>query len=103
MKRLSVIYLLNGRYHHVASDTPTEAKALLEKLSTDQRRKPVGIYDAKTELFDWEPDQQQAYDQASISEQAQRSNYITSIAQALRRRDASWQPTADYRKPSLFA
>lgn len=103
MKRFSVIYLLREQYHHIACSTQAEAKSILQRLSADGRRKPIGIYDAKTELFEWEPTRQQNYNQAGIEEQGRQGDQIITIAQALRRRDASWQPASDFRRPSFFA
>lgn len=103
MKRFSVLYLLREQYQHVGCATYAEAKAVLQKLSTNPRRMPVGIYDDKTELFEWEPTRQQTYNQASIGEQGHHGNHIIEIAQALRRRDGSWHPAADFRRPSFFA
>jgi uncharacterized membrane protein affecting hemolysin expression len=101
MKRYSVLYLLNEQYHHIGSHTQEDAKAILEKLSTDKRRIAVGVYDAKTELIAWAPAYQIIYDQAGIGGQGNRANQIITIAQALRRRDLNWQ--GDFRRPSFFA
>jgi hypothetical protein len=103
MKRFSVLYLLNEQYHHVGCNTQTEAQSVLHKLAADKKRKPVGIYDSKTELFEWEPSRQLNYEQASIGEQGDQGNRIITIAQSLRRRDAGWLPVGDLHRPSLFA
>lgn len=103
MKRFSVLYLLKEQYHHIGTNTQAEARAILEKLLTDKRRTPVGIYDDKTELIEWEPTRQRAYDRTSIGEQGNSGNQIIAIAQALRRRDSSWRPSGDFKMPSLFA
>jgi len=55
----------------------------LEQLSTINQSTPIGIYDAKTELFHWEPVQQQFYNQSSISEQARLASQVIGIAQSL--------------------
>ncbi|GAB3882910.1 hypothetical protein [Spirosoma agri] len=103
MKRYSVIYLLREQYQHVGSATLSEAKTVLQKLSTDKRRIPIGIYDAKTELFEWEPNRQHELNNASISEQGNRGHHIITIAEALRRRDSGWHPADGFQRPSFFA
>ncbi len=103
MNRFSVLYMLKGQYHHIGATTHQEALSLLQNLSTNTKRVPVGIYDAKTELFEWEPRRQNNYNQADIEEQGKLADQIITIAQALRRRDATWQPTSTFRRPSFFA
>lgn len=103
MKRYSLIYLLKDQYQHIGFDKHPDAKVVLEQLINDPKRTPIGIYDAKTELFDWVPAYQAHFDQASIEEQAQHGNGIITIAQALRRRDSSWHPADGFRRPSFFA
>lgn len=103
MKRFSVLYQLKEQYYHVGCATAAEARTVLQRLATDPKRTPVGTYDAKTELFEWAPIRQQEYDQAMIGEQGKRDEQIVLIAQALRRRDSSWQVTGDFRRPNFFA
>jgi hypothetical protein len=103
MNRFSVLYLLRGQYQHVGANAYGQAQAILRQLKADKRRMPVGVYDAKTELFEWEPSRQHDYEQATIEEQGKRAEEIITIAQALRQRDASWHPRAGFRRPSLFA
>ncbi len=103
MKRFSVLYLFKEQYHHVGCDTHTEAKTILQKLTTDSERTAVGIYDAKTELFEWEPTRQRAYNQAGIAEQGKLGDQIITIVEALRRRDSNGLLTGDFRRPSFFA
>ncbi|MBO0949143.1 hypothetical protein [Fibrella forsythiae] len=103
MKRYSLIYLLKEQYQHVGFESHAEAEALLHQLLTNSKRKPIGIYDAKTELFEWAPSYKPNFDQASTEEQARRGNGIITIAQALRRRDSSWNPGDGFRRPSFFA
>lgn len=91
MNRFSVIYLLRKQYHHFYSDTQAEADALLTELASRKGYTPIGIYDAKTELFSWKPDWQQHFDQATIEEQGKSGDYIIRIAQQLRQRDAEQQ------------
>ena len=74
---------------------------MLQKLLADPRRTPVGIYDAKTELVEWEPTRQFTYNGADIQEQGKLADQVIDIAQALRRRDAAIHPVL--RRPSFFA
>jgi hypothetical protein len=101
MKRFSVIYLLREQYHHIACNTRSEATEVLQKLQLDMKRTPVGVYDAKTELFEWEPTRQHTYNGANIQEQSKLADQIITIAQALRHRDANWIPALN--RPSFFA
>lgn len=103
MNRFSILYLLNEQYHHVGSNSHDEAVALLAKLQATTKRIPVGIYDAKTELFEWGPNQEEQYNRADIEEQGRMGKQIITIAQALRRRDSNWQPMSGFRRPSFFA
>lgn len=103
MKRFSVLYLLRERYHHIGCATHSEAKTLLQNLSADRKRLPVGIYDDKTELFEWEPIRQREYNQAGIEDQGKLGDQIITIAQALRRRDSNWQEIGEFQQPGFFA
>ncbi|WP_420147684.1 hypothetical protein [Spirosoma sp.] len=103
MKRFSVIYTLKKQYYQVYCATLEEAKAVLQQLSGKKDRVPIGIYDAKTELFSWEPRRQDKYDHADIEEQGKLGNQIISIAQALRYRDMEWQRAGAPSRLSLFA
>ncbi|WP_375444952.1 hypothetical protein [uncultured Fibrella sp.] len=103
MKRYSLVYLLKDQYQHIGFTDRTDAEGLLRQLLTDSKRVPIGIYDAKTELFDWAPSYKAHFDQASTEEQASRGNSIITIAQSLRRRDSSWHPADGFRRPSFFA
>lgn len=103
MKRYSLIYLLKEQHQHVGFVTHAEAKSLLQKMLTDPKRTPVGIYDAKTELFEWAPSFHPQFNQAGIEEQARLGHEIITIAQALRRRDSTWHPADSFRAPSFFA
>ncbi|WP_080054986.1 hypothetical protein [Spirosoma aerolatum] len=86
MNRFSVIYLLKKQYHHIDCATHAEADALLAQLLTQDGYRPIGIYDAKTELFFWEPTRQHQYDKASIEKQGKQGNQMIRIAQTLRQR-----------------
>ncbi|GAB4018056.1 hypothetical protein [Spirosoma koreense] len=103
MKRFSVIYTLKGQYHQIYSATQAEAKAILQQLSGKNGRTGIGIYDAKTELFLWEPGRQDNYDHADIEEQGKLGNQIINIAQALRYRDLEWQRAGTPNWLSFFA
>lgn len=86
MNRFSIIYLLGQQYHHIERDTYAEAETVLRQLSTKKGRTPIGIYDAKTELFYWEPGRQSQYNQAGIEEQGKWGDQIIQIAQQLRQK-----------------
>ncbi|WP_018620507.1 hypothetical protein [Spirosoma luteum] len=83
MNRFSVIYLLKRQYHPIYCSTHQEAEATLASLLTQADHKPIGIYDAKTELFAWEPARQRQYDKASIEKQGKLGEQINRIVQAL--------------------
>jgi hypothetical protein len=100
--RYSVLYTLNAQYHHIGCSSQAEAQSILGMLMTDGNRIPVGIYDEKTDSFEWEIIGQYFHSQDPISEQYSRMDEILTIARALRRRDSSWQP-GYLQKPSFFA
>lgn len=100
--RYSVLYTLKSQYHHIGCSSQSEAQSVLGLLMTDGNRIPVGIYDAKTDSFEWEIIGQYFHSQDSASEQSSRLDEILMIARALRRRDSSWQP-GYLQKPSFFA
>jgi len=100
--RYSVIYTLKGQYQHVGCSSQEEAQQVLGSLMTDGNRIPVGIYDSGTDSFEWEIIGQYFHSQDPISNQQERLQEIVTIAQVLRRRDASWQP-GYLQKPSFFA
>jgi hypothetical protein len=91
MNRFSVIYLRKKRYYQLYCATHAEANTVLKQLLTKKGKVPIGIYDAKTELFYWESSRQRQYDQASIEEQGKLDNQITTMAQTLRHYDTSGQ------------
>jgi hypothetical protein len=100
--RYSVLYTINGQYHHLGCSSQSEAQSSLGILMTDGNRIPVGIYDAKTDLFEWEIIGQYFHSQDPISDQRHRLNEVLTISRALRRRDASWQ-SGYLQKPGFFA
>lgn len=103
MKRFSVIYTLKQHYYQVYCDAMPEAKVVLQEISGKQDYVPIGIYDAKTELFAWEPRRQDKYDHAGIEEQGKLGNQIIGIAQALRYRDTERQRAGRPHRLNLFA
>ena len=103
MKRYSLVYLLNDQHQHIGFVSHAEAVTVMEQLLSNPKRQPIGIYDAKTEPFQWSSLYRLLYNQAGTEEQAQRGNDIISITQALRRLDASWHPADGFRRPSFFA
>lgn len=95
MNRFSVIYLLRKQYHHIDCATQAEADSVLQHISTQKGHKPIGIYDAKTELFYWEPTRQRQYNQSGIGEQGKLGEQMISIAQTLRQQPEVWQAQAN--------
>ncbi|GAB3806182.1 hypothetical protein GCM10028819_41040 [Spirosoma humi] len=91
MNRFSVIYLFNQQFHHLYSSTQAEAETALQHLLTLEDHEPIGIYDAKTELFYWEPKRQIKYDRAPIEEQGPLGDQITAIAKNLRQQNDTRQ------------
>ncbi|MFC6195950.1 hypothetical protein ACFP1I_30365 [Dyadobacter subterraneus] len=100
--RYSVLYTLKSQYHHIGCSSQAEAQSVLGLLMTDGNRIPVGIYDEKTDTFEWEIIGQYFHSQDSASEQNSRLEEVLTISRALRRRDSSWQP-GYLQKPSFFA
>ena len=100
--RYSVLYTINGQYHHFGCSSQAEAQSALGILMTDGNRIPVGIYDAKTDLFEWEIIGQYFHSQDPISDQRNRLNEVLTISRTLRRRDSSWQ-SGYLQKPGFFA
>lgn len=102
MERFSVLYQLDEEYHHISCLTHEEAKSILQRLTAESNRIPVGIYDAKTELFEWEPIRQRAFNKAGIAEQGKLGDQIITIAEALRRRNPSWASVCDFPRPAFL-
>lgn len=84
MTRFSVLYLHHDAYSHVGCSTLAEADNRLGQVFSMAGDTPLGIYDAKTELFAWEPTLQQQYNQMSLEEQGRLGHQIIAIAQSLR-------------------
>lgn len=87
MKRFSVVYRLKDQYHHVPCHTFIKATILLRKAHSTPFGKPIGIYDAKTELFQWGPMQQQLHKALSVGEQGRQGSAIINQVQTLRDKD----------------
>ena len=100
--RYSVLYLRSDQYHHVGCSTQADAQSVLGRMMTDEDRIPVGIYDQKTDVFEWEIIGQYFHSKDSEADQQERYEHILTIARALRRRDGSWQP-GYLQRPSFFA
>ncbi|WP_229216600.1 hypothetical protein [Dyadobacter sp. 3J3] len=100
--RYSVLYTLNAQYQHIGCSSQAEAQSALGLLMTDGNRIPVGIYDEKTDSFEWEIIGQYFHSQDSTIDQNSRLQEVLTISRALRRRDSSWQP-GYLQKPSFFA
>lgn len=100
--RYSVLYTLNDQYQHVGCPTQEEAQLVQSLMLTDENRVPVGIYDSRTDSFEWEIVGEYLAAKDSDDDQRDREEAILTIARALRRRDASWHP--EYlQRPSFFA
>lgn len=91
MNRFSVIYLFQKQFYHIPCATHAEADVLLAHLLTQKDHQPFGVYDAKTELFVWEPTRQGLYVKASIEEQGKSDEHIVQIAQQLRQQNEKGQ------------
>jgi hypothetical protein len=100
--RFSVLYTLKGQYHHAGCSSQEEAQHVLGMLMTDGNRIPVGIYDSKTDAFEFEIIGQYFHSQDPISDQQARLHEVLTISRSLRRRDGSWQP-GHLQTPSFFA
>ena len=102
INRYSVVYLLKEQYRHLGCSTYGQAQEALKALLDDNDRTPVGIYDDRTELFEWDAALRDEYEKASMKDQGRKGEDIIRIAQALRRRDSSWD-SGEFRRPSFFA
>jgi hypothetical protein len=90
--RYSVLYTLKGQYQHVGCSSEEEAQYVLGTLMTDGNRIPIGIYDSKTDTFEWEIIGQYFHSQDLMSNPEERLQEALTVSKALRRRDSSWQP-----------
>lgn len=87
MKRFSVVYKLKEQYHHIPCHTYIKATMLLRQAHSTRFGKPIGIYDAKTELFHWGPMQQTLHKALSLGEQGRQGSAIINRVQLLREQD----------------
>ncbi len=100
---ISVIYRLNDQYHHVICSTYLEADQILQTIAADDHRMPVGIFNAATNHFDWEITGQYHFETDPVNKKLANANErIISIAESLRRRDATWRPN-HFQRASFFA
>lgn len=100
--RYSVVYLLKDQHHHLGCATPAQARVILGVLHDDPERMSLGVYDDKTELFEWDSALRDEYEKASMKEQGVRGQEIINIAKALRRRDSSWDSNG-FQRPTFFS
>ena len=84
MNRFSILYLFKGSFYHLTYTTRPEAEAAIKNFPQISKGLPLGIYDAKTELFIWETAREKEYNQLAIEEQGRRGNEIISIIEKLR-------------------
>jgi len=87
MNRFSVLYRFNEEYNHISIGTHAEADAILDQLCSAGEKTPVGIYDDKTELFQWVPCPRYGPEVRSVTpdEQDKIDNAMIEIAQQLRK------------------
>ena len=100
--RYSVVYTFKSQYRHVGCSSQSEAQSVMGMLMTDEDRIPIGIYDGKTDSFEWEMIGQYFHSQDPIADQQNRLEEVLTISRALRRRDSSWMP-GYLQRPSFFA
>lgn len=100
--RYSVVYKLKGHYKHLGCSTYAQAQAALNMVADHADRTPMGIYDDRTELFEWDAALRDEYEKASMKDQGRKGEEIVGIVQAMRRRDSSWD-SREFRRPSFFA
>jgi hypothetical protein len=82
--RFSIIYIAYNQYCQINCASSFDVKARLQELVIDEHIEFLGVYDAKTELFQWEPIRQHYYDQLSIEEQGHLGSQLIEIAKRLR-------------------
>ncbi|WP_040005668.1 hypothetical protein [Fibrisoma limi] len=84
MDRFTVLYQLNNHYFYIGCSTYLLADLTLSNVQSVHSGEPLGIYDAKTELFQWEPVRRHYYNKLSIEEQARHDLRIIRIVHQLR-------------------
>ncbi|MEZ4901094.1 MAG: hypothetical protein R2822_04715 [Spirosomataceae bacterium] len=84
MNRFSILYLLQGQYQHTSYPTRAEAEDSLTHFLSNQDGVPLGIYDAKTELFYWDLAQKDKFISMGVEEEDRHSNNLINVIQMLR-------------------
>lgn len=99
MNRFSILYLFKGSFYHLTYATRSEAEDAIKNFSQISKGLPLGIYDAKTELFIWETAREKEYNQLAIEEQGRRGNEIISIIEKLRASGLEIAPVEEPERP----
>ncbi|MGA0558757.1 hypothetical protein ACO2Q8_19015 [Larkinella sp. VNQ87] len=102
MSRYSVLYQFRKTYFQLPCETLAEARQTLRRLYTKKNKKPIGIYDAKTELFEWETVRQQQFNRLTVEEQGRLGNEMIAIVQQLRSREEHAGPSASELQPDIL-
>lgn len=102
MNRFSILYLFKGSFYHLTYATRSEAEDAIKNFSQISKGLPLGIYDAKTELFIWETAREKEYNQLAIEEQGRRGNEIISIIEKLRASGLEIAPVEEPERPLAF-
>lgn len=100
MNRFSILYLLKGQYQHISYPTRTEAYTALVGFSDTYQGIPIGVYDAKTELFYWEVPRFE-YNKMSIEEQGRRGEEVINVIQNLRNQE-EWMQKEDLKEGDIL-
>lgn len=95
MNRFSILYLFKGSFYHRTYTTRPEAEDAIKNFPQISKGLPLGIYDAKTELFIWEAAREKEYNQLAIEEQGRRGNEIISIIEKLRASGVEMAPVEE--------
>ena len=82
MYRFIVVYVHQETYRHIPCQTQPEAQDWLAHVFSREGGTPLGIYDAKTELFHWEATRQHHCDQLCLEEQGRLGHHMIAIAQS---------------------
>ncbi len=101
MNRFSILYLFKGQYQHISYPTRAEAYSALEVFFVNKKEIPIGVYDAKTELFFWELPRFE-YNQMSIEEQGRRGEEVINVIQNLRSQEEEWLQNAEQREGDVL-
>jgi hypothetical protein len=100
MNRFSILYLLKGQYQHISYPTRTEAYTALEGFSGTYKGIPIGVYDAKTELFYWDVPRFE-YNRMSIEEQGKRGEEVINVIQNLRNQE-EWMQKEELKEGDIL-